>query len=85
MLVKTSGPAIPPEALGPVDAVLLSHDQHPDNLDTLGRAYLATVPLVLSTASASNRLGGTVQALPNWERTELPRPDGGHRVRPRSR
>jgi L-ascorbate metabolism protein UlaG (beta-lactamase superfamily) len=23
---------------GAVDAVLLSHDQHPDNLDTLGRA-----------------------------------------------
>lgn len=77
VLVKTSGPAVPPEALGPVDAVLLSHDQHPDNLDTLGRAYAATAPLVLSTASASDRLGGPVQALPNWERTELPRPDGG--------
>jgi L-ascorbate metabolism protein UlaG (beta-lactamase superfamily) len=77
VLVKTSGPTVPSEALGPIDAVLLSHDQHPDNLDTLGREYLARVRLVLSTASAQGRLGGTVRALPNWERIELPRPDGG--------
>jgi L-ascorbate metabolism protein UlaG (beta-lactamase superfamily) len=77
VLVKTSGPAVPPDALGPVDAVLLSHDQHPDNLDTLGREYLARVPLVLSTASAQGRLSGLVRALPNWQRIELPRPDGG--------
>jgi L-ascorbate metabolism protein UlaG (beta-lactamase superfamily) len=77
VLVKTTGPAAPPDALGPVDAVLLSHDQHPDNFDTLGREYLATVPLVLSTASAQDRLNGPVRALPNWQRIELPRPDGG--------
>lgn len=77
VLVKTSGPAMPPNALGPVDTVLLSHDQHPDNLDTLGREYLASVPLVLSTVSAQGRLGGRVRALPNWARIDLPRPDGG--------
>jgi L-ascorbate metabolism protein UlaG (beta-lactamase superfamily) len=73
-LVKTSGPAS-----GPVeaDAVLLSHDQHPDNLDKAGRAYLATVPVVLSTASAAERVGSPVQALPNWTDAELTRPDGG--------
>jgi L-ascorbate metabolism protein UlaG (beta-lactamase superfamily) len=76
VLVKTSGPAVPPEALGPVDTVLLSHDQHPDNLDTLGRDHLARVPLVLSTASARDRLGGTVRALPNWDQTELTGADG---------
>lgn len=32
---------------------------------------------MLSTASAQDRLGGTVRALPNWEQTELRRPDGG--------
>jgi hypothetical protein len=37
-LVKTSGPALDAAAIGPVDAVLLSHDQHADNLDTAGRA-----------------------------------------------
>jgi hypothetical protein len=57
-LTKTAGPVLAPNALGPVDAVLLSHDQHPDNLDRTGREYLGGVPLVLSTASARGRLGG---------------------------
>jgi L-ascorbate metabolism protein UlaG (beta-lactamase superfamily) len=57
--------------------VLLSHDQHPDNLDRLGRDHLATVPLVLSTGSARERLGEPVRALPNWAHVQLPRPGGG--------
>ena len=77
VLVKTAGPAVDPDGLGPVDAILLSHDQHPDNLDTLGRAYLSRVPVVLSTASAERRLGGPVRALPNWTQTQLFRADGG--------
>jgi L-ascorbate metabolism protein UlaG (beta-lactamase superfamily) len=76
-LTKTMDPARSPESLGPLDAVLLSHDQHTDNLDRSGRDLLAQVPLTLSTASAQSRLGGNVQALPNWETTELARPDGG--------
>lgn len=76
-LTKTAGPAVTLEAVEPVDAVLLSHDQHPDNLDKAGRALLGSVPLVLSTRAAHERIGGTVRALPNWEHTELPRPDGG--------
>ena len=31
-LTKTSGPAMSADVIGPVDAVLLSHDQHSDNL-----------------------------------------------------
>jgi len=77
VLVKTIGPALEVDALGSVDVVLLSHDQHPDNLDTLGRAYLARVPLVLSTACARDRLGDRVRPLPNWTWIELPRPRGG--------
>jgi hypothetical protein len=75
-LTKSSGPVLAPAALGPVDAVLVSHDQHPDNLDRLGRDYLAGVPLVLPTASAKARLGGTVRSLPNWQETKLRRPGG---------
>ncbi|MFH9224557.1 MBL fold metallo-hydrolase [Streptomyces lydicus] len=75
-LVKTAGPALDAATLGPVDAVLLSHDQHPDNLDRAGRAFLDGAPLVLSTASAQARLGGTVRALANWAETALPLPDG---------
>lgn len=65
VLTKTLDAVIDPERLGMIDAVLLSHDQHPDNLDDHDRAHLATAPLVLSTAAAQNRLGGTVHALPN--------------------
>ena len=37
---KLTGPAVAPDALGPVDAVLLTHDHHGDNLDDLGRTLL---------------------------------------------
>ncbi|WNI18398.1 MBL fold metallo-hydrolase [Actinacidiphila sp. ITFR-21] len=76
-LTKTAGPGVTAATLGPVDAVLLSHDQHPDNLDRSGRALVARAPLVLSTRAARERLRGTVRALPSWEHTELPRPGGG--------
>ncbi|MDF3297321.1 MBL fold metallo-hydrolase [Streptomyces tropicalis] len=76
-LVKTAAPALTAEDAGPPDAVLLSHDQHPDNLDTAGRALVAGARLVLSTASAAARLGGPVRALPSWTHTDLPRPGGG--------
>ena len=76
VLRKTIGALVTPEQVGPVDAVLLSHDQHPDNLDGQGRGYLGSVPLVLSTAAAQQRLGGTVRALENWQHVELPRAGG---------
>jgi L-ascorbate metabolism protein UlaG (beta-lactamase superfamily) len=63
---KSSTPALQPADLGRVDAVLLSHDQHEDNLDRAGRAFLATVPLILSTQPAARRLHG-VTPLAEWE------------------
>jgi hypothetical protein len=77
VLAKLREPALRPERIGPVDAVLLSHDQHADNLDTAGRACLARVPLVLTTASAAGRLGGACRAVEPWEHVDLPRPSGG--------
>jgi L-ascorbate metabolism protein UlaG (beta-lactamase superfamily) len=76
-LVKTEGPSVPVESLGRIDAVLLSHDQHPDNLDDAGRRLLGSVPLVLSTADAARRLGGSTRELPSWRSVTLDRPDGG--------
>jgi L-ascorbate metabolism protein UlaG (beta-lactamase superfamily) len=75
-LTKLAGPALTPADIGQVDAVLLSHDQHPDNLDRAGREYLASVPTVLSTAAAAERLGEPVTALPAWSHTELTGRDG---------
>jgi L-ascorbate metabolism protein UlaG (beta-lactamase superfamily) len=77
VLVKTRGPAVASEDIGPVDAVLLSHDQHPDNLDHAGRRLLDAVPVVLTTGSAVSRLGGATQVLAPWRRVLLPRPAGG--------
>lgn len=65
VLVKTEPPLAPPP--GGVDVVLLSHDQHPDNLDHAGRDFLQGVPLVLSTPAAAQRLGGGVRGLDPWE------------------
>src|SRR4051794_30819302 len=39
-LEKRTGPALSPDEVGPIDAVLLSHDQHFDNLDRAGRGFL---------------------------------------------
>ncbi|MQA96407.1 MAG: MBL fold metallo-hydrolase [Streptosporangiales bacterium] len=77
VLTKTAGPGVSPEEIGPVDAVLLSHDQHPDNLDSSGRELLGTVPLVLSTASARERLGEQVTVLADEATYALARPGGG--------
>ncbi|NUT37141.1 MAG: MBL fold metallo-hydrolase [Hamadaea sp.] len=76
-LVKLGEPAAAAAEIGAVDAVLLSHDQHPDNLDRGGRAYLASAPVVLSTPAAAERLGGAVRGLTSWESVDLPRPGGG--------
>jgi L-ascorbate metabolism protein UlaG (beta-lactamase superfamily) len=72
-LTKTSGPALGADAIEPIDAVLLSHDQHADNLDTSGRAFLARAPRVLTTVTGAKRLGGKAEGLDPWDATTLTR------------
>ena len=76
-LTKTIGPAVADDQLGAVDLVLVSHDNHPDNLDDRGRALAVAAPLVLTTGSGARRLGGPAVALAPWISHTLPRPDGG--------
>jgi L-ascorbate metabolism protein UlaG (beta-lactamase superfamily) len=71
---KVAGPAIPSSALGPIDAVLLSHDHHDDNLDAAGRALLPSAGVVVTTASGARRLGGGAVGLAPWEKTKLEAP-----------
>jgi L-ascorbate metabolism protein UlaG (beta-lactamase superfamily) len=66
-LTKTAPSTIDPAAVGPVDAVLLSHDQHADNLDHAGRDLLTRVPLTLTTREGAERLAGTARGLAPWE------------------
>jgi L-ascorbate metabolism protein UlaG (beta-lactamase superfamily) len=70
-LEKLSGPALQPEAIGKVDAVLLSHDQHADNLDHSGRDFLTKADRVLTTVAGAKRLGGRAEGLAPWATTEL--------------
>ncbi|MFD8551660.1 MBL fold metallo-hydrolase [Streptomyces fradiae] len=77
VLTKTAPPRTVPADLGRIDAVLLSHDEHPDNLDHSGRAVLAGVARVLTTPGGATRLGGAARGLAPWDSVDLPRPDGG--------
>ncbi len=53
---KLAGPAMAASAMPPIDAVLLTHDHHGDNLDTAGRALLPSVETVITTTSGARRL-----------------------------
>ena len=68
---KLAGPAIAPDALGPIDAVLLTHDHHDDNLDPAGRALLPSAGAVITTVSGAKRLGGGARGLADWQATTL--------------
>ncbi|MCW2952149.1 MAG: fold metallo-hydrolase [Conexibacter sp.] len=76
---KLVGPAIPAAAIGPIDAVLLSHDHHGDNLDAAGRALLPSAGVVVTTVAGAARLGGSARGLTPWQATRLEAGAGGSR------
>lgn len=75
-LVKTTGPALSPAGIGHVDAVLLSHDQHADNLDHSGRTFLAQADRVFTTIAGAKRLGAHAEGLRPWDSATLTGQDG---------
>jgi L-ascorbate metabolism protein UlaG (beta-lactamase superfamily) len=75
-LEKLIGPALSAEAVGEIDAVLLSHDQHSDNLDNSGKDFLQKAPRVLTTVAGAKRLGGRAEGFAPWATTELTGKDG---------
>jgi L-ascorbate metabolism protein UlaG (beta-lactamase superfamily) len=72
---KLTGPAVAAHALGPIDAVLLSHDQHDDNLDRAGRAMLSSAGTVVTTEAGARRLANmNAVGLSPWSTTTLTHP-----------
>lgn len=71
---KVTGPAILPDEIGDIDAVLLTHDHHADNLDNAGRALLPRARAIVTTASGAGRLGGAARGLLPWQSTRLEAP-----------
>jgi L-ascorbate metabolism protein UlaG (beta-lactamase superfamily) len=69
---KLTDPSMSAAELGAVDAVLLSHDQHEDNLDAAGRAMLPAADVVVTTVPGAKRVGHPgARGLVPWGRTTL--------------
>jgi len=71
---KVSGPSIAAGDLPPIDAVLLTHDHHADNLDDAGRALLPSAGVVVTTVAGASRLRGNARGLEPWGSTRLAQP-----------
>lgn len=71
-LNKTQSPAVSPERLEHVDAVLLSHDHHFDNLDGAGRAFLEHAGAILTTTIGATRLGRPARGLAPGDVATIP-------------
>jgi L-ascorbate metabolism protein UlaG (beta-lactamase superfamily) len=71
---KLAGPALDFASLGSVDAVLLSHDHHDDNLDPTGRSLLERMGRIFTTRAGARRLGGRAEGLADWETVALAGP-----------
>ncbi len=75
---KLTEASLAPADLGPLDAALISHDHHEDNLDAAGRALLPSIPAVITTVSGAKRLrgelGDAVRGLKPWQTTTLSAP-----------
>ncbi|MFQ6026341.1 MAG: MBL fold metallo-hydrolase [Dehalococcoidia bacterium] len=70
-LKKVLAPPIGIETIGRIDAVLLSHQQHFDNLDNSGRAILPKAGRVLTHPESAEALGPVGEALGNWHTVEM--------------
>ena len=71
---KLAGPAVAASDLGPIDAVLLSHDHHDDNLDAEGREVLGRAGQVVTTVAGARRLSNGAVGLGEYETTTLDQP-----------
>jgi L-ascorbate metabolism protein UlaG (beta-lactamase superfamily) len=66
---KTAGPALTDP--GWIDVVLLSHDQHFDNLDDAGRELMSKTEMVITTPAGASRLKKNTIGLAPWQQYRI--------------
>ena len=71
---KLAGPSIAAADLGRIDAVLVSHHHHGDNLDPSAQQLLPTWGRTVTTRKAAAKLGSHCTGLSAWETTTLEAP-----------
>ena len=67
---------VPVAEIGGIDVVLLSHEQHYDNLSDFGRSLLPRAGRVLTTPESAAALGGNAEGLTTWATVELTSSEG---------
>jgi L-ascorbate metabolism protein UlaG (beta-lactamase superfamily) len=72
--VKLAGPSVAAADIGRIDAVLLTHEHHDDNLDPSGRELLPSAGVVVTTVSGATRLDGNARGVEPWATTRLEAP-----------
>jgi L-ascorbate metabolism protein UlaG (beta-lactamase superfamily) len=80
VLTKLTGPALRSDELPAIDAVLVSHAQHSDNLDVSGREFALSSRIVLTTPASAELLGLPARGLEPWATTELTSGSGGRSI-----
>jgi L-ascorbate metabolism protein UlaG (beta-lactamase superfamily) len=71
---KTADPALTPAQLPGLDAVLVSHTGHLDNLDTAGRTVASNASEVFTTVAGATDLEGAAVGLEPWQTRTLSKP-----------
>ena len=76
VLHKLTSPRVLEAELEPIDAVLLSHDHHSDNLDPAGRAFLPRAGRVLTTVAGAERLEVEATGMEPGDSARMEAPNG---------
>lgn len=72
VLEKTIDPSIKIEEIPPIDAILLSHEDHPDNLDATGRTLLPGRHVFTTMDGAKNlKHNPGVLGMKPWDKTTI--------------
>ena len=73
---RLKGPALKPEEIPELDAILLSHAHHSDNLDDGGRSLFGRARQIITTIHDKKYVRDDAIGLPKWGSTSIQGQDG---------